>query len=68
MVLVCYVILEDHVIKWSRDFMVRSLMVSQHPAKCGGHRHHGDNIPANMVILPQMWVIRECICPGHNLN
>ena len=33
-------------------------MVSHHPGKFCGHRHcsSGDiNIPANTVILPQMW-------------
>ena len=33
-------------------------MVSDHPAKFGGHRHwsSGDiNIPANTVILPRIW-------------
>ena len=43
-------------IKGSRDFMARSLMVSQHPAKSGDHRHCGEKtIPPNTVILQQMW-------------
>ena len=36
-----------------------------HPTKFGGHRHCGSgdiNIPANTVILLQMWDIRCYIC------
>ena len=39
MFLVCHVISQDQVIKRSRNFMVRSHLVSDHPAKFGGHRH-----------------------------
>ena len=37
MVLVCYVFLQNHVIKGSCDFMVRPLEVSHHPGKFGGY-------------------------------
>ena len=39
--LVCLVILQDHVIKGSCNFIGGSLMVSHHPGKFSGHRHCG---------------------------
>ena len=67
MVLICNVISEDHVIKRSCESMAKDpLMFYRHPAMFSGHRHYdsGDmNIPANTVILPQMWDIRDGICP-----
>ena len=39
MILVCPVILQDHVIKGSFDFM--GIRVSYRPAKFGGHRYSG---------------------------
>ena len=39
-------------------------MVSHNLSKFGGHRHSGSghmNILANMVILPKMWDVRDCI-------
>ena len=58
--IVCHVILQDHVIKWSCDFMDRSqpyrqdfIKVSCHPAKLDGHRHcvSGDMFLVCLAIL-----------------
>ena len=38
-ILVFHVILYDHVIKWSCDFMGKSLKVSHHTAMFCGHKH-----------------------------
>ena len=39
MIIVYHVILQDHVIKGSCDFMDRSPSKSYHPAKFGVHKH-----------------------------
>ena len=41
------------------------LIVSHHPAKFDGHRQCGSgdiDVPANLVILLQIWDICDCIC------
>ena len=40
MILVCHVVLQDHVTKTPGNFMGRSPS-SHHPAKFGGHNHSG---------------------------
>ena len=40
--LICYVISQDHAIRWSRNFIRgRTLMICHHTAKFGGHKHCG---------------------------
>ena len=42
------------------------VLINHHPGKFAGHRHCSSrdiNIPANTLILPQMWDIRYCIWP-----
>ena len=48
MVLACHVILQDHVIKGSCDFMVSSHQ-GELPSKFGGHRHSDSKDIMNLV-------------------
>ena len=48
MIIVYHVILQDHVIKGSCDFMDRSPSKSYHPAKFGVHKH---SITGDMFLL-----------------
>ena len=41
MIIVCHVISQDQVIKWSNSFMVRKVKINYHLAKFGGLRHCG---------------------------
>ena len=41
MVLVCYVIFQNHVTKESCDLIARSHQGKLHPVKFGGHRYSG---------------------------
>ena len=52
MLLICHLILQDHMIKRSYDFMSRSLStlnVSHHPAKFGSHRDCGSEDVMDLV-------------------